>query len=373
MYNHDAPLRIGSRQEDNRMQSPAIAGKVQTVLGPIAPSDLGTTLTHEHLLIDLSTLFGAPDEASAREIYYAPLTHETLSKIRYYHEPNRENYRLHDVDTAIAELALYKQHNGVSIVDATSIGIARDPVGLARIARATGVNVIMGAAFYVEEAHPDYVGKRSAQELADQIVRDITIGVNATGIRSGIIGEVGCSWPLTPGERKVLRAAAIAQRATGAPILIHPGRGEESPLQIIDILDEAGADLGRTMIGHLDRTVFERNTLSAIGQAGCYFEWDLFGNESSFYRLNPTIQHPNDGTKLEHISWLISEGYGDKIVVAHDICSQHRLVKYGGHGYSYILAQIVPMMRQRGFAECSIQKILVDNPASILTFVGPRS
>lgn len=354
------------------MPSSDVVGKVQTVLGPVDPGDLGTTLTHEHLLIDLSVLFQEPPvEASAKDIFYSPLTQETLGYIRYHHAANYDNSRLLDVDTAIDEAALYKQYGGVSLVDATSIGISRDPVGLARISRATGVNIIMGAAFYVDPAHPSYVGERSEDQLAEQIIRDVAEGVDGTGIRSGIIGEVGCSWPLTDNERKVVRAAAKAQKATGAPILIHPGRDETSPLRIIDVLDEAGADLSRTIIGHLDRTVFEHSTLTAIGEAGCYFEWDLFGSESAYYRMNLDIQHPNDGTKLNDIAWLISEGYGDKIVIAHDICSRHRLLKYGGHGYFYILAHIVPMMRRRGFSEESIQNILINNPASILTFVEP--
>ncbi len=354
------------------MRTTDATGKIQTVLGTIEPSELGVTLTHEHLLIDLSTLFGPPDEASARALYYAPLTPQTLGSVRHYHAFNRENSRLLDVDTAIDEASLYRQHGGAALVDATSIGIARDPLGLARISRASGVNVIMGASFYVDDAHPAYVAEQSAETLAERIIRDVSEGVDGSGIRSGIIGEVGCSWPLTDGERKTLTASAIAQRATGAPILIHPGRDEHSPIQIIEILDDAGADLSRVIIGHLDRTVFERATLTAIGEAGCYFEWDLFGSESAFYRLNPAIQHPNDGTKIADIQWLVGEGYGNKIVVAHDICQNHRLTKYGGHGYYYILAQIVPMMRSRGFSEESIQDILVNNPASILTFAAPR-
>ena len=354
------------------MANESMVGKAQTVLGAAEPSALGITLTHEHLLIDLSRLFAPPDAAGARATYYAPLTQETLSRIRHYHEPNLENYRLLDVDVAIAELGLYAQRGGATMVDATSIGIARDPVGLARIARAAGVNIIMGAAFYVDAAHPDWARRASADELAERVVRDVTEGADGTGIRSGIIGEVGCSFPLTPNERKVLKAAATAQRATGAPVLIHPGRGEESPIEIIEALDQAGADLTRTIIGHLDRTVFKRETLSAIGAAGCWFEWDLFGNESSYYRLNPSIQHPNDGTKLADIRRLIAEGYGERIVIAHDICSRHRLVKYGGHGYHYILEHIVPLMRARGFSEKMVEDILINNPAKILAFAAPK-
>ena len=358
------------------MPSPNIVGKIQTVLGAIEPDALGTTLTHEHLLIDLAPVFSPPVESGARAIYEAPVTPqsaEILGYIRYHNASNRENSRLLDVETAIDEANLYKQFGGASLVDATSVGIARDPLGLARISRATGVNVIMGAAFYVNDAHPPYVAERSVEQLAEQIIRDVTEGVDGTGIRSGVIGEVGCSWPLTDDERKVLTAAAIAQRATGAPILIHPGRNEQSPLRIIEALDADGADLSRTIIGHLDRTVFERETLTAIGQAGCYFEWDLFGSEGAHYRLNPDIDHPNDATKLADIAWLISEGCGERIVIAHDICSRHRLLKYGGHGYFYILAQIVPMMRRRGFTESDINNILIHNPARILAFAEPKA
>ena len=86
-------------------------------------------------------------------------------------------------------------------------------------------------------------------DIVDLIVGDITEGAEGTGIRSGIIGEVGCAWPLADNERKVLKASARAQRMTGAPLLIHPGRDETAPLEIIDILDRAGADLSHTIMG----------------------------------------------------------------------------------------------------------------------------
>ena len=91
----------------------------------------------------------------------------------------------------------------------------------------------------------------SEDDVVRQIVSDVTVGVDGTTFRSGVIGEVGCSWPLMPNERKALRASARAQLITGAPILIHPGRDETAPLEIIEVLREAGADLERTIIGHL--------------------------------------------------------------------------------------------------------------------------
>jgi len=227
-----------------------LAGKVQTVLGPIGPEQLGVTLTHEHLLVDLTVAHSPSEDASAKGFYHKPVSQETLGQIRYYGAQNADNARLFDVPTAIEEVGLYKQHGGDSLVDATSIGIARDPKGLSQISRATGVNIIMGASYYVAAAHPSDMDHRSEDDLVEQIVRDVTEGVDGTEIRSGVIGEIGCTWPLADNERKVLRASAQAQRLTGAPLLIHPGRDETAPLQIIEVLAEGGADLRRTIHGN---------------------------------------------------------------------------------------------------------------------------
>jgi len=346
-----------------------LAGKVQTVLGPIEPERLGVTLTHEHLLVDLSVAHGPPQTASGMGFYHAPVSMETLGRIRHHGASNEDNAQLFDVATAIEEVMLFKQHGGNSMLEATSIGIGRDPSGLFRISNATGVNIIMGASYYVADAHPSGMDRLGEDDIVEQIVRDVMEGVDGTGIRSGVIGEIGCSWPLADNERKVLRASARAQRMTGAPILIHPGRDETSPLRIIEVLAEAGADLSRTIMGHLDRTVFLRDTLTKIAEAACYMEWDLFGTENSYYTLNPKIDMPSDAKRMDDIAWISSQGYGRKVLVAHDICAKHRLEKYGGHGYYYILNHIVPRMRAREFTGEAIDDILVNNPKDSLTFV----
>ena len=350
-----------------------IVGKIQTVLGPISPEQLGVTLTHEHMLVDLANVFEPPESASAKGVFYGPLTEEALAQVRYYGARNLDNSRLFDVPTAIDEVNLYKQHGGNSLVDVTSIDIARDPVGLARISRATGVNIIMGGSHYVAVTHPADMDSRSEDEIVESIVGDVTRGVDGTSIKSGVIGEIGCSWPLDDNERKVLRASARAQQRTGAPILIHPGRDETAPLEIIAVLAEAGADLGHTIMGHLDRTVFLQDTLKHIAEAGCYLEWDLFGNEASYYGANLSIDMPSDAKRMDDIAWISSQGYGRRVLIAHDICSKHRLVRYGGHGYSYILAHVVPRMLARGFAQEAIDDILVENPRRALAFSKPQA
>ena len=342
-------------------------GMVQTVLGTIAPEDLGATSTHEHLYIDFSFMY-RPAQDSARDLSDAPITLENLGWVRHNHYSCHANLTLLDVDTAIAEVSLYKDAGGGAIVDATTIGIGRDAHALERISRESGVHVVMGAGFYVDAVHPDDMDARGVDELAERIVGDITDGVDGSGIKAGIIGEVGCTWPLTANERKSLAAAAIAQQATGAAILIHPGRHPDAPAEILEALAAGGADISRVIMGHLDRTVFEFAAIESIAASGCYLEWDLFGSEGSYYPL-AELDMPSDAQRLDFIKRITDAGYADKVVIAQDICTNHRLARYGGHGYGHILENIVPRMRRKGFSDAVIEAITVGNPARALAFV----
>ena len=350
------------------MAPSAFAGKVQTVLGTIPPENVGPTTTHEHLLIDFTCMFNPPAEASEKQYAYQPVSMSNLGKVRYDPFSNYDNLLLSNEDGAISEMMLYKKAGGGTVIEATTIGIGRDPSGLARIARATGINIVTGAGYYVGITHPKEMNNKTESEITQQIVQEITVGIGNTGVKAGIIGELGCSWPLEDNERKVLMGAAHAQKETGASILIHPGRNETAPFEILDILGNQGADLSRVIIGHLDRTIFDGETLLRLAERGSYLEYDLFGLEISYY---PLISHDmiNDGRRLDYIQLLLSKGYGDRIVMAHDIFGKHRWVQYGGTGYAHILENIVPRMRERGISAEDIQKILVGNPTKILTLV----
>ena len=343
-------------------------GLVQTVLGPVHPSELGPTTTHEHLYIDFSFMYRPAQDSPCPELADAPITLENLGWIRRNYYSNHSNLQLMDLDTTIGELRKYSEVGGGAIVDATSVGIGRNAHALARISTESGVHVIMGAGFYVAAVHPGDMYERSVEALAREIVGDIVEGVEGSGVKAGIIGEIGCTWPLAPTERKSLSAAAIAQRETGAPILIHPGRNPDAPLEILELLAISGADISRVIMGHLDRTVFDFDALQRVAASGCYLEWDLFGNEGSYYPL-AEIDMPSDAQRLDFIKRAAAAGYSDRIVIGQDIAMKHRLVRYGGHGYGHILENIVPKMRRKEFSENTIRAVTVDNPARILAFV----
>ncbi|HEX78438.1 MAG TPA: aryldialkylphosphatase [Dehalococcoidia bacterium] len=353
-----------------------LVGKVQTVLGIIDPQDLGITLTHEHCLLDMAVWFMEPAEASQRALAHQPITLENIGWVRYHPMSHRENLRLLDEELAIKELQLYKLAGGHSLVDVTNIGLARDPMALRRIARATGLNIIMGSGYYAGPAHPPEVEGKTEEEIAEEIVHDIMVGVADTGVRAGIIGELGCSWPLMDSERKVLRAGARAQQLTGAALTIHPGRHESAYREVLDFLGNAGADLSRTIIDHFDRCLFDRDRrlklVEDCAKTGCYIEYDLFGWEGYYpFALAPQagFDLPNDRQRVDDISRLIDRGYLNQIVVGQDMCMKMRLCRYGGHGYAHILDNVLPRMRDHGISDEAIHTILVENPRRVLTFV----
>jgi len=338
-----------------------LSGKVQTVLGPIDPSDLGHTQPHEHLLVNL-----VPPEL--RDSPGEPIHLETLGWLRRNWTSNPENMRLTSERDAIEEMKRYKDSGGGTVVDVTCMGIDREPQRLEHISHETGVHVVMGTGYYVSPYHPPEIETSSEAQITELIVGDVLKGVDDTQIKSGIIGEIGLDWPVADNEAKVLRAAAQAQRETGASLNIHPGRNEAAPLNAINILKKAGGDPERTIMSHIDRTLFSIDDMLKLAATGCYLEFDLFGEESSFYPIAP-IDMPNDATRIDYLIKLIEEGYRDKLLISQDICTKIRLTKYGGEGYYHILENIIPMMEQKGLNGEEIEALTVQNPARVLTFL----
>ena len=161
------------------------------MLGFVSPSELGPTTTHEHLYLDFSFMYRPAQDSPSQELADAPITLENLGWIRRNYYSNHFNITLMDPATTIEEVGMYREAGGGAIVDATTVGIGRNPDALARISRESGVHVIMGAGFYVDAVHPDDMDERSVEDLAQQIILDIEQGVDGSGIKAGIIGEVG--------------------------------------------------------------------------------------------------------------------------------------------------------------------------------------
>lgn len=343
--------------------SPDLRGKIQTVEGLLAPEQLGPTLMHEHVLCDLT-----PPELARQGGAEVEITLENVWEIRYHWTKHLGNHRLNQEQIAVQELRRMREAGGQSLVDLSCVGTKCNPLGLRRVAEEARVHMVMGCGHYIEEFLSPEVAKKSADTLAQEIISDIFKGVDGTDIRSGIIGEIGCSYPWTEAEKRGMLAAVTAQQETGATISVHPGRNPEAPHEIIQFITDAGGDPTRTIMGHIDRTIFECDAVLRLADTGCVVEYDFFGIESSYYPFQE-IDLPNDAMRLNMIRALIDKGHLSRILISHDICTRTRLVGYGGHGYGHIFANIIPMMKRKGFADHEIDAILVQNPCRLLTFV----
>ena len=348
-----------------------LAGKVQTVLGLIDGEELGLTLPHEHLLLDLSVRFKLIEESvTAKIMAQKPVSLDMTGWLRFHLFENRDNLMLDDEELATKEVSLFKRAGGKSVVDVTNWGIGQDPHALARISRTTGLHIIMGTGYYtLDSGCAEILKEKSEDEIFDDIVKDIMVGTD--GICAGIIGEIGAdSWPLDDIEIKSLRASTRAQLATGAALTIHPGRHEESPLQILKIVEKAGADMSRVIMEHIDRTAYSFDSMVAMAKTGCYLEFDCFSMEGYYPRRYGVFDIPNDAARVNYIIRLVDLGYLNQILISTDTAMKARLVAYGGPGYAHIPDNVIPWMRAKGMSEEVIHTITVENPKRMLTFVS---
>jgi len=348
---------------------PNIAGKVLTVTGPIEPAALGETLMHEHIFINFELpLPEQPKHATEVEISHQKLSLANLWAVRSG-VWNADNDFLGDFDTAYDELMAYKRRGGGTIVEVSNIRLGRDPHALARISRATGLNVVMGAGWYQKRYHPLNMDQLTLEEMTQTIVKDIAEGVDGTSSRSGIIGEIGINGnPLTPNELKSTRASARAARLTGAPMSFHLGGYREEKLTILDVVASEGVPLQRVVMGHSNSLLMDLPLARRVLARGVTLEFDWLGALGS----PGGFLGPSDDLKIAHgIVQLVKEGFVDQIVISHDVCTKLQLQKYGGFGYTYIDKYFLPALRRFGLSESDIHKIMVVNPARQLTFAAP--
>lgn len=337
--------------------------EVVTVLGPIPAEKVGITLMHEHLLLDATPWFREPEEASKRDMADMLVSIEMLGALRNDPFLCRDNCRLFDEQTATEEVMRFRLAGGQTIVDPTCRGIGRDPLALQRISRATGLNVIMGAGYYLEPAHPAHVRGMSVEDIAEEIERDVVEGVD--GVRSGIIGEIGISKDFTDEEEKVLRAAARAQAATGVPLEVHLPGWERHARRVLDTVTAEGGDISRTVLCHMNPSGVDYEYQAGLAERGAWLEFDMIGMD--FYYADQQAQSPSDEENARAIKALRDGGYLDRVLISQDVFVKIQLVRYGGTGYAHILDHFVPRLRRHGFTHAEIRQLLVDNPRQVFT------
>lgn len=351
-----------------------VAREVMTVRGAVPVSDLGRTLPHEHLFIDMSCYLLEPQTPEEQTLLEAPISLERLSSIRRNPYGNRDNCLLADAELACAEVTDFKNLGGGAIVDVTLPDIGRDVLALCSVSERTGVHVIAGCGHYIVSAQPAFVKDASQESITERLLTEITEGIDDTGIKPGIIGEIGTGHPIDPIEIKVLRAAAAAQKATGLALTVHvhaPGRrGHE----VLDVLDEEGVDLSRVVLDHLDASLAHADIEFAdaveyhlsLAARGCYIEYDLCGNDCYFVTTEDSWWMPSDRERAKALVALVDAGHRDQLLLSQDVGLKHYLTRFGGWGYGHVLSAFAGYLRDAGLADSTIERLFTDNPHRML-------
>jgi phosphotriesterase-related protein len=337
-------------------------GWVMTVTGPVPDTAIGPTLMHEHLLCDITL-------PEMRGLPHQPVTIETHFAALYRPEQHPGNHVLDDHALAARELAPFRAAGGTHVVELTIDGIRPDPDGLRRIAEASGVGVIAGCGTYIAPYLDEATRALDEDALAARIEAAVTSGIGGTTIRAGIIGEIGCSWPLNPFERRALIAAARVAARTGLALTVHPGRDEAALAEIVALACGEGLAPERLILCHIDRTLFSLKAMLRIARLGPVLEFDFFGIEMTRYWI-ASVDLPNDGARLRYIRGLLDAGHAGQVLMSQDICTKARLAANGGHGYAHLLENVRPMMQVRGFTAAEIETLLVATPRRLLARAG---
>lgn len=342
---------------------------VMTVLGPVPADRLGRTLMHEHLLFNLETYLHQPPDPADAPFVEAPITLENLWWVREHPMASRDNLVQADPDLAASEVERFKAAGGQTIVEVSSIGLARDVRGLRQIAEGTGLNIVAGTGYYVGSSHPPTLAGRTVEDVTAELVRDLREGLDGTTIRAGVIGEIGTSEPLYETEAIVLRAAARAQAETGAAMVVHPApqhRSAEAFGPWLDILESEGAIPSRVVLSHLEARLGERlEDFATLARRGYMLALDTWGNAKHYESRDFTM--PSDADRIRLLVRLVKEGLTPHLVLAQDVCYRDALTAFGGPGYGHILRAIVPRLLAAGLPAAALDTMLIENPQRVLT------
>lgn len=306
---------------------------VQTVTGPVAPSELGRVLSHEH--VTLGTL-------GLRENYPGLL-------------PQREEI----IDICVEKLSRLKSLGYDTLMDHTTFDIGRDAGLLAEVSRRSGLKIVAATGIWISP--PRWFQKRDATEMVPLFVRDLSVGIAETGIRAGLIKCALDTAGMTPPLEQILRACARAQLRTRVPISTHTyAAGRSGEIQL-DIFLEEGVAPSNILIGHSGDTE-DLDYLRGLMDRGAFIGMDRFGIESTL----------SDKARAAVVAKLCSEGYSGQMLLSQDANSwsdrdiglRREPARKNWH-YFNLHENVLPRLRKLGVSEGQIGQLTGGNARAL--------
>jgi phosphotriesterase-related protein len=340
-------------------------GTVQTVRGPVSVDDLGITLTHEHLICDWTKPMSEPAGSAERELYARPVDASLTWLLNENPACCFDNARLEDVDAVVEELQTFLDVGGRTVVDCTNGDIARAPLALRAIAERTDLNIVMGSGWYVHAYHDAATLSASEDELLGSLLAEFADGVDGTGIRPGIIGEIGVSPMFTDAEKVRLRAAARGQRALGVPLLIHLPGWQRRAFEVLDIvLDDEGVDPAAVVLCHMDPSGEDTDYQRKVAECGVWLEFDMIGMPNYYAGEG---QSPAPDQTAAAIARLVEAGHAANLLLSHDTATKNMWTRNGGNGLGYVPRLFLPRLERHGVPPAVTAELLTANPRRLFS------
>ncbi|WMC91339.1 phosphotriesterase family protein [Kineothrix sp. MB12-C1] len=297
-----------------------------TVNGLFDKEELGITMCHEHLALDLSLVRGDDDST------------------------------FHDRNLIVEELNKMKAYGVKTVVEVTCGDMGRDVRALREISDVCDIHIIAATGCYLEAYHNEFIRYAKAEDICDIFEKEAVEGIGETGIKAGIIGEVASGMgEMAPSEERVLIAAAMASVRTGLAVTTHCQMGSLA-LEQSKILQENGMNPDKIILGHLD-LANNRDYYVKVLSTGVNIGFDTIGKSA----------YLSDEIRADNLLWLLEKGYEDHIVLSQDISRKSYLSAYGNYsGYMTVMKDFVPLLKKKGIKEEDLEKLLIRNPARIL-------
>jgi phosphotriesterase-related protein len=303
--------------------------EVVTVRGVVAPAELGTTLIHEHVLVDF---VGA----------------EKVSRSRYDAD---EVFRI-----VLPHLRALRERGCRTLVECTPAYLGRDPLLLRRLSEASGLHIVTNTGYYgaaEDKFVPAHARHETARQLADRWTAEFRGGIEGTGVRPGFLKLGVDAGPLSEIDRKLVEAGGLCHLDTGLTIAVHTGDGRAA-LEIVAALERLGVAPEAYVWVHAQNEK-DRTTHDRLARQGVWVELDGVGPDSL-------------ESHVEAITDMARRGRLDRLLVSQDAGWYHVGEPAGGvyRPHTFLLETFVPALLARGLTEDHVRALLVVNPARAL-------
>lgn len=331
---------------------------IQTVLGPVAASELGRVDSHEHVLSDASGLSRPglePTPADRRVVI------QNLGYLRWNMLGLPDNLRLDQAEIAIDELIVARTSGTGTVIDGTSYGLGPNHAALPEISRRAGIHIVCAFGTYVPSVLPEWVRELDEAALEALFSTALDDAIPGVDFRAGILGIMGTTGTVTDEERMRLRAAARAAARSGAAVSVRLDEDERAGGEVVELLAAEGLPADRVLFTNADEYL-DAAYWHELSATGATLEM-CFGTEDS--HLGRVVS-PSDLQRLDFFTAIVDELPDARLVLGGSLWTKAQLASYGGPGLGHLGNRIVPELLRRGVDPQRIESMLVTEPARLL-------